>query len=383
MSVGKAQTRFDEATRQHGAGAFELVDPLLDLATAEARAGDFSEAADHFAGAVRLVETLRGAMHDRLLEPLRGLGLSANAAGDFSQAAEALERALHIMRIHHGLHYLGQTELLHALARSYVGLGQSADAEFKKRTALTLAEREYGAESLRLLPAVSALAEWYHEQHRYFEERTLLERKIDLLETEYGKNDPRLIEPLRTLALSYRLEYNPLPEGLKALKRALDIHELHAGDKAAHAATLVDLGDWYLVFRERMRAMQTYARAYDLLSGDAAMADRLEALFGSPVPLFYVRPRPPEIDPDAPEEELGRGFVLVEYDVSSIGRAVDIELLDSDPPGVMDHRFKLSLRGARFRPRIVDGKPVHTKGLRMRSTFAFRRPEAAASPQDP
>lgn len=383
VSMDEARLKVAAAEREHGHDSLELVEPLLDLAAAKARAGDFVAAAGDFAEAVRLVETLRGAMDRRLLEPLRGLGLSANAAGEYARGAEALERALHVMRIHNGLYHIEQRELLDALSQSYVGLGRGEDAEFRQRAALQLAEREYGADNFRILPAVSALADWYHDQGFFPQERLLLEREIELLEAARGKSDPSLVGPLRALALSYRLAYDPLPEGERALKRALEIHALHPEDRGSHAETLIAIGDWYLVFRERMRAFDLYAEAYSLLAGDAAAAGRLDELFGSPVPLFYLQPRPPEIDENALPEDVAQGFVLVEYAVSPIGRVVDIELIESDPPGVMDHRVVQALRGAQYRPRIAGGEPVFTSGLRLRNTFAFNEQTVEVAPPDP
>ncbi|MGH8495564.1 MAG: energy transducer TonB [Gammaproteobacteria bacterium] len=373
IPIEAARLALTAAAREHGRDSLEIIEPLLDLADAEASAGDFLAAAGDYAEAVRLVETLRGAMDSHLIEPLRGLGTSANSAGDYQRAAEALERALHVTRIEYGLFDLVQVELLNALSRSYVGLGRQEDAEFAQRAALRLAVREYGADSIRMLPAITALASWYHSQNRFPAERALLERKIALLEDNRGKDDPSLVEPLRALALTYRLEYRPLPEGEKALERAIQIHARHPGDTVDLAETLVALGDWRLIFRERVRAFDTYAEAWKLLAADPAAAEIIDELFGSPVPLFYLRPRQPGIGEDAAPEDIGQGFVSVEYSVNELGRVVDLRLVESEPPGVMDTRVIRALREARYRPRIADGEPVATAGLRFRSSFTYDR----------
>lgn len=385
VSIDEAQLALDTVRREHEHDSLALVAPLLDLAAAEARAGRFSAAAGGYAEAVRLVETLGGAMDRRLLEPLRGLGLSANAAGEYGRAAEALERALHVLRIQNGLYHLDQLELLDALSQSYVGLGREEDAELRQRTTVQLAEREHGADSIRMLPSISALAGWYHDQRRYLDERVLLERKIALLEATRGEHHASLIEPLRALALSYRLDFSPQLEGERALDRALEIHARRPDDTGSQAETLVALGDWHLVFRERMRAFKTYAEAYALLAADAGEAARMDRLFGAPVALFHLQPRTPEIDEDVDTGDIAQGFVLVEYAVNPLGRAVDIRLVESDPPGIMDHRVVHALRGARYRPRIAGGEPVRTEGLRLQNTFAFNRHSLAseAPPPDP
>jgi TonB family protein len=366
VSLAEAEQALEAAVAAHGRDSLELVPALMDAAGARAGAGDHAAAAAGYAEAVRLVETRRGAMDLSLLEPLRGLGLSHNAAGNYARGAEAFERALHVLRVHSGLYHVGQYELLDALAASYAGLGRGADAEFKQRAALQLIEREYGHDDLRIAPALGRLADWYHEQGRLFEERETLERQIGVLEGALGEHDVSLIEPLRAVALSYRLEYSPLPEGERALERAIAIHERHAGDAVGHAETLAALGDWYLVFKKRVRAFAAYAKAQALLP-----PDDVERLFGAPVPLLYLPPRAPAIDENTPAEDIAEGFVLVEYAVTESGRVDDIRLVESEPAAVMDHRVIKALSGARFRPRIARGTPVPTGGLRLRHPFSY------------
>ena len=366
VPLAEAERGLEAALAAHGRDSLELMPALLDAAAARARAGNHEAAAAGYAEAVRLAETQRGAMDLSLLEPLRGLGLNHNAAGNYARGAEALERALHVLRVHSGLYHVGQYELLDALAGSYVALGRNADAEFKQRAALQIVEREYGRDDVRIAPALGRLAAWYHEQGRFFEERETLDRQISVLERAHGEHDTSLIAPLTAIALSYRLEYAPLPDGERALERALAIHERNPGDAAGHAETLAALGDWQLVFKKRVRAFDTYAKAQALLA-----PEDIERLFGAPVPLLYVQPRAPAIDEDTPSEDIAEGFVLVEYAVTESGRVGDIRLVESDPAAVMDHRVVKALSGARFRPRIANGEPVRTDGLRLRHNFSY------------
>jgi TonB family protein len=95
--------------------------------------------------------------------------------------------------------------------------------------------------------------------------------------------------------------------------------------------------------------------------------------------LLYLPPRALVIDEDTPAEDIAEGFVLVEYAVTESGRVDDIRLVESEPAAVMDHRVVKALSGARFRPRIANGKPVPTGGLRLRHPFSYSE-RALASP---
>ena len=52
------------------------------------------------------------------------------------------------------------------------------------------------------------------------------------------------------------------------------------------------------------------------------------------------------------------GWVLVEFTVTARGTVEDIKVLDSKPPRIFDRAAVRAVMKWRFKPQIVDGKPV-------------------------
>jgi hypothetical protein len=121
------------------------------------------------------------------------------------------------------------------------------------------------------------------------------------------------------------------------------------------------LGDWQLWHGKRNEALETYADLYrELDVNEAAQALRAKLLSApQPLPaLAGVRALP---EPAAEQE----GRLLLEFSVTERGRVVDLTRLDE----VAQNDEKADdimrrLRQTPFRPRIDDGMPVETEGLR-------------------
>jgi len=76
--------------------------------------------------------------------------------------------------------------------------------------------------------------------------------------------------------------------------------------------------------------------------------------------------------PDKGEtEQRQEGYVKAAFDITATGRATDVKILDSNPPQMMDSLVEKSIKATRYRPRIVDGKPVLTKGVVYTHVFNF------------
>jgi TonB family protein len=58
-------------------------------------------------------------------------------------------------------------------------------------------------------------------------------------------------------------------------------------------------------------------------------------------------------DPEAPA-----GHVIVYFTVDTSGHTQDIQITDSEPPGLKDSAVYQVIRAARFRPRVTNGEVV-------------------------
>lgn len=96
--------------------------------------------------------------------------------------------------------------------------------------------------------------------------------------------------------------------------------------------------------------------AVNLLGGGAGVA----AGDGMAIPIATLQPRyPTEAARDAIE-----GFVCFRFTVQADGTPGDIEVYDSKPRRVFDQEARRAITKWKFRPQIVDGKPVPQPGMK-------------------
>ena len=260
------------------------------------------------------------------------------------------------------------------------------------------------------------------------ESEKLFRNTIDILERQYGENDPRLINPLYGRALTnyqYAIEVAntpqdefhgagsptrtqvicrtvPTPNGGarricntirvpdpsyyasqssnkdfalgqrivavgKALKQIVQIHENNPDlPKDSHARALVHLGDWNLLRGKKTTAYQSYKSAYQLLVDSGEHQEVVKELFGKPQNLPALRLPLPDVDEKIEEEKTTT--VLASFDVSSTGRAKNVQIIESEPPDATSARRKArkTIRGRLYRPRFENGEPVATVGNKIR-----------------
>jgi outer membrane biosynthesis protein TonB len=59
------------------------------------------------------------------------------------------------------------------------------------------------------------------------------------------------------------------------------------------------------------------------------------------------------------------------FDVDEGGKPLNVAVLESDPPGFKDATMTRAIRRSRFRPQVVDGVLVYSKGLIRNFTFYY------------
>jgi protein TonB len=85
----------------------------------------------------------------------------------------------------------------------------------------------------------------------------------------------------------------------------------------------------------------------------------------SPIPLV-------RIDPMYPMRALSRGiegWVLVEFTITSAGTVENPVVVDADPPSVFNREATKAIRRWKYKPKIVNGRPVAQPGVRTLITF--------------
>jgi len=354
---------------------------LTNLAIAPQQNGEYEAAVQNYEAAVDIVERVESRLSKHLINPLRGLGNTYLDAGRPDEAIRVYDRAVHLTHVNSGPQNLDQVDLLDALAESFVRLQDLEEASEIQDLSYQLYARRFGEDSAEILPALQRRARWLHRLGLFGRERDVWYQAIDVVEAEYGEDDLRLIEPLNGLARTYvyDIQRTVSNRGEWALRRALEIAENHPESTPSLVAdSLIDTGNYHTLRGEAQKARRAYRRAWELLSENESLAAIRERRFDRPVLIRPARPpgyvdeeTNPVVNPVYRGREFDQGVVVADFTVNARGRTEDIDVVESEPPGLMDSEVKRAVRRLVYRPRYVDGQPVSTPGQTFRHRYSF------------
>ncbi|MCZ6640597.1 MAG: TonB family protein [Gammaproteobacteria bacterium] len=86
---------------------------------------------------------------------------------------------------------------------------------------------------------------------------------------------------------------------------------------------------------------------------------------GNYLPIVKVAPVYPR---DAQTQGI-EGYVVLEFVVTRTGRTADVVVVESSPPDVFDSAALNAVQRYKYKPRVVDGKPIEVAGVRNRISF--------------
>lgn len=377
----------------------DIADAQLQLESEDAARATLMTDVLDYQSSIAAIEDSEGAFSAALTEELLGLGLALQRNGDHIGALDAFKRGVHLARINEGLYSGRQMALLKGEIASLMAMGDFQQADERQRylyrvQVKTLSDVTRGQ-------ALIQHAEWQRKAYdagigeepvaRLIRMSSLYRLALTEFARAEGDDSPLLLPALygmlqaqymlsgfvgetssgqfRTGGVfsdeeSQKIAYRSqsYKQGSAIIRAIYDVKEAQ-GDSSPRdtAEMLLMLGDWQLWHGKRGEAMETYAELYRELDADeAAQALRAE-LFGTPQPLpalAGVRALP------EPSAEVG-GRLLLEFKVNERGRVVDLARLDDY--AVNDEKADDIMRRIRqtpFRPRIDDGMPVETEGLR-------------------
>ena len=374
----------------------ELAAAYENLGRIQLRMGDPAAAEASQARALELLAVTQGIASPKAITPLRELAAAYQAQGRTAGAIDALLQAMAISHRALGLFNVEQLQMIEPLIGLYEQLGDEEGVDREVQHAVMVADHVYGADDLRLLPLVERLAGRHEQNDRYAQARQQWQRMVDIASREGGGRNAATINGLLGVARSHRLQYvrdpqsilvktcrtqpetgQPLPlivctdlgravklddDGEAAALRALEILDSTPDPPPVLlAATLLEVGDWYIVAGDPEVAIQYYERAWPLLDeqGNPARPNPLLV----PRPLGYRRPAAAEQYAAQPGNATATTPIEFSLTVKADGETADIAPL-SDPPEARLSRIRRALEKAAFSPRFEDGKPVATKGYR-------------------
>ena len=388
---------------QFGGTDRALINPLSNLGTTQYRLRDFKAAEDTFLRSIKIVEDSGGGADRALLRPLHGLGATYFATGQYEDASLILKRALDLSRNLDGLFNLEQMSILDPLIDSLVALDRHDDAQRAYDYSIRVAEAAYGKTDLHVLRPLSRSAHWHERMGRYTTARILYARALQIAEQAGGSASLRTVEPLEGIARTYRLEFvnggdpserpaniaDPFapapeldpsvansqrlnPDGERAILLALRaIDKAQPVDHMRRGVALVELGDWYVCGDVLPRGLQAYREAwkdFELGGSTAALA--------APRQLSYRPPLAAVARAKGDHDNMDEHFVEVSFTVTKEGRTTDVTTSDTDATESQQKGVLSAIRKARYAPRLENGEPADTEGVKFRERVLSKRPRS-------
>jgi tetratricopeptide (TPR) repeat protein len=389
---------------QFGGTDRALVNPLSNLGTTQYRLRDFKSAEETFLRGIKIVEDSGGGADRALLRPLHGLGSTYFATGQYEDASLILKRALDLSRNLDGLFNIEQMSILDPLIDSLVALDRHEDAERAYDYSIRVAEAAYGKTDLHVLRPLERSAHWHERMGRYATARILYARALQISEQLGGSTSIRTVEPLEGIARTYRLEFvnggdpsdsqanlaDPLtpapeldpavansqrlnPDGERAILLALRaIDKAQPVDHMRRGVALVELGDWYMSGGVSARGLQAYQEAwrdFELGGSTAALA--------APRQLAYRAPSSSVTRAKGDHDNMDEHFVEASFTVTKDGRTTDVSTSDTDATEAQQKVVLAAIRKARYAPRLENGEPADTEGVKLRERLLSKKPRGS------
>jgi tetratricopeptide (TPR) repeat protein len=349
---------------EFGATSAELADAHLLLATLHREQASLDDAELHYLKAIEVLSMRDGELAIGLIEPLVSLGETYFESGQYELSLARFDEARAIGRRSYGLLNFEQIEIVDRMSVVYLSMGDFDQARDLQRAAVALVQRTSGKQSIEYVDAQIQLADWFVLNNEVEDARRVF-LEIESMLREPFADDPLLkVRLLRTTAAALR---NAIPRARSnrrspdELEQALRIvEELDEPDPMLQAEILRDIGDWGVALSMGADIAQGYTNAWAILDSAESGSERQQEWF-DPLTLINApqfRSRMVVRDPGAPW-----GRVEIEFTVDTQGRARDILITQSDPPGLIDDAAIRQLMQSRFRPRMDNGRLIDSKAV--------------------
>ncbi|HEX7038354.1 MAG TPA: TonB family protein [Pseudomonadales bacterium] len=114
------------------------------------------------------------------------------------------------------------------------------------------------------------------------------------------------------------------------------------------------------------RFVDTFGVPFEAPPADQPADPTLGALSdGDALPIVKVQPVYPRYALTRNIE----GYVLVEFTIDTLGRVVDVQVIEARPEGVFEQAALQAAQRFRYKPRVVNGQPTPVSGVRHLLTF--------------
>ena len=339
------------------------------------------------------VESEFGFYHKYLVQPLVLIGDAHMGLGQSPDALQAYDRAIEIERMQTGFLSIEQQPIVRKAAAAHLMNGDFRSANRMQEKAYELARSHHGAGNLELLPDTIELLNWYDDHDLHGHEAVMSHQVLLLVRKIWKPDDERMLELKRSYAKAmfdsifppqrkfgshqintrigfgyYRGQEIRPPtyySATTALTEVIEVLERSGTpDRILYATTLLELADFYQAARTTSMSFPLYRKAWKALADSPELRERT---FSEPKLLFVSLPTV-----DNPEESQSRlGYVELKLTINDIGRVIGRHTISMQPRNdAIEHRVRVALRAARYRPAFRDAEPVPSKNVE----FSFYYP---------
>ena len=380
--------------------------------------GRREEGISAYNSAVEEIEYIGGAWDRALVEELFALGLLQQQQGDHDAAVETFDRAIHVNRINDGLHSLQQIPHVERILDSYVALKDWENADLYNNYLFFIQRKAFGPNDPRIIPVLDRLANWNMQAFdlgygdllglRLSSAQILFRAAVRMVSLHFGRSDERYV-PLKTnIAKSAYLvsrysnytteqqrpefrntedrllkslnERSRGPKSFRSGERALrDIVEYYideSGSRYDIAVAITNLGDWYTMFEQRKPAGDRYTQAWQLHLTLDNSEELIQQFFGqvAPIPTFGKAANPGKASSYDPElEGLRSAYADVIFDVTANGYVRNLQMSSeiTEQNSRLLSQLRRKVRNSSFRPLVIDGQPVISRGHQFRYRYWY------------
>jgi len=337
--------------------------------------GDFEQAIKLFTECIALIEA-ENVISSKLISPLVALGLALNQSEQYNDAVEIFKRALHINWVNSGFYNLEQIKIHDSLTESFIGLSNMEEANHHQSFQLGIYNNHFGRDNTKVDESLLKLADWYKRSGQILSARLVYEELLDRQQNREDQVPKELIKTLQSISFSHRREGISMYDSVSPLKKALDLFaESQNQDLRLKLEILIDLGDTYTSYGREQSAIKAYQDCWQLIEEDSTLRPEIEERFSKParVRSILIPKRYPIDQPVENIKDYKQGSLTVRFDVETTGKTKSVNIIESDPSGLLDRAAVSAIKSTIYRPTYIDAEAQPSKGLIIRHEFYYRQ----------
>ena len=299
-----------------------------------------------------------------------------NKSEQYNDAVEIFKRALHINWVNTGFYNLEQIKIHDSLTESFIGLRNMEEANHHQSFQLGIYNNHFGRDNTKVDESLLKLGDWYKRSGQILSARLVYEELLDRQQNREDQEPKALIKTLQSISFSHRREGISMYDSVSPLKKALDLFaESQNQDLRLQLEILIDLGDTYTSYGRGQSAVKAYQDCWQLIEEDSTLRPEIEERFSKParVRSILIPKRYPIDQPVENIKDYKQGFLTVRFDVEATGKTKRVNIIESDPSGLLDRAAVSAIKSTIYRPTYIDAEAQPSKGLIIRHEFYYRQ----------